>query len=313
MLTPGSRLGPYEIIAPLGAGGMGEVYRARDERLKREVAVKLLSAKLQLNPEALRRLEQEARAVAALNHPNLLTIHDVGTGPDGSPFLVCELLQGETLRARLASGALPVRQVLDFGAQLAHGLAAAHARGIVHRDLKPENIFCTHEGRVKILDFGLAKFSPSALAEDQTLAAGAETGAGVVLGTVSYMSPEQARGQAADLRSDIFSLGAVLYEMLSGRKAFGRDTAADTLSAILREEPPQLELAAVALAAPLQRILRHCLEKQPARRFQAAEDLAFALEGLGEANSTTSLQALPAAAAFHRRWLFAGAGTLGLI
>src|SRR6185437_2981923 len=279
-MTPGEKLGPYTIVAPLGAGGMGQVFRARDERLKREVAIKLLSPKLALDPEALRRLEQEARAVAALSHPNLLTIHDVGAAPDGALFLVCELLEGETLRARLAAGPLPVREALAGAAQLAHGLAAAHAKGIVHRDLKPENIFCAADGRLKILDFGLAKFSSAALAEDQTLAGGVETGAGVVLGTVSYMSPEQARGQAADARSDIFSLGAVLYEMLSGRRAFGRDTAADTISAILREDPPELEIAASALSAPVQRILRHCLEKQPGRRFQAAEDLAFALEGL---------------------------------
>ncbi|HXE31236.1 MAG TPA: protein kinase [Terriglobales bacterium] len=312
-MTPGAKFGPYEILSPLGAGGMGQVFRARDERLKRDVAIKFLSPKLALDAEALRRLEQEARAIAALNHPNLLTIHDVGAAPDGAPFLVCELLEGESLRARLATGALPVRQALVYAAQLAHGLAAAHAKGIIHRDLKPENIFCTGDGRVKILDFGLAKFSPAALGDDRTLPAGGETAAGVVLGTVSYMSPEQARGQAADARSDVFSLGAVIYEMLSGRRAFGRDTAADTISAILREEPAELELANSALAAPIERILRHCLEKQPARRFQAAEDLAFALEGVNEAHSTTSLQAAAPAGPNRRRWLFAAVGTLGLI
>src|SRR6185437_3260073 len=250
--------------------------------------------------------------VAALSHPNLLTIYDVGAAPDGAPFLVCELLEGETLRARLAEGAIPVRQALVWSAQLAHGLAAAHAKGIVHRDLKPENIFCCRDGPAKILDFGLAKFSAAGLGDDQTLPAAADTAAGVVLGTVSYMSPEQARGQAADARSDIFSLGAVIYEMLAGRRAFGRGSAADTLSAILKEEPPELSLANSPLAAPISRILRHCLEKQPLRRFQAAEDLAFALEDLGEATSTTSLQAV-ATPANRRRWLFAAGGTLGLI
>lgn len=315
MLSPGARLGPYEIIGKIGAGGMGEVYRARDGRLKREVAIKLLPAGLARDADALRRLEQEARAIAALNHPNLLAIYDTGATAEDAPYLVCELLEGETLRERLAAGALPVREALDYGAQIAHGLAAAHAKGIVHRDLKPGNLFCTQDGRIKILDFGLAKATAAAAAEDMTAANTAEPGtkAGVVLGTLGYMSPEQARGQAADARSDIFSLGAVLYEMLSGQRAFQRDTAADTISAILHEEPAELTLANQALASPLQRIVRHCLEKQPARRFESASDLAFALESVGEGRSTTALEAAAPAPRGHRRLWFALGGSLGLM
>ncbi len=313
-LAPGTKLGPYEIAGPVGAGGMGEVYRARDTRLQRDVAVKLLPAALAGDAAALRRLEQEARTLAALNHPSLLTIFDTGALPDGAPYLVCELLEGETLRARLQQGPLPVRQALGFGAEVAQGLAAAHGKGIVHRDLKPENLFCTADGRIKILDFGLAKLTEAASAEAGTLAGSAGgTAAGLVLGTVGYMAPEQARGQAADARSDIFALGAVLYEMLSGRRAFAGDSAADVISAILREEPAELELANPALAAPLERIVRHCLEKAPARRFQSADDLAFALDSVTQSRSTTSLQAAAAPAAPHRRRMaLAGAGTLGL-
>ncbi|MGH9520307.1 MAG: serine/threonine-protein kinase, partial [Terriglobales bacterium] len=209
--TPGTRLGPYEIVGALGAGGMGEVYRARDTRLQREVAVKLLPTTLTREPEALRRFEQEARTLAALNHPALLTIFDTGVTEAGMPYLVCELLEGETLRAHLEAGRMPVREAIGYGVAIAQGLAAAHGKGIIHRDLKPENLFCTGDGRIKILDFGLAKLAAPG-GDAPTLAGGAGTEAGVVLGTLGYMAPEQARGQAADARSDIFSLGAVLYE-----------------------------------------------------------------------------------------------------
>ncbi|HVA63404.1 MAG TPA: protein kinase [Terriglobales bacterium] len=306
-LAAGTQLGPYEIVSALGAGGMGEVYRARDTRLQREVAVKVLPASMAQDGEALRRLEQEARAVAALNHPNLLTMHDVGKTADGSLFIVTELLEGASLRQKLAAGPLGQRLTVEYGTQIARGLAAAHDKGIVHRDLKPENIFCTDDGRVKILDFGLAKLAPGGLGEGaQTLGATAATAAGVVLGTVGYMSPEQARGQAADARSDIFSLGAVLYEMLAGRRAFRGDSAADIISAILREEPPELGLSSsggnVGTTAPgLERIVRHCLEKEPRQRFQSASDIAFSLADLSSVGSSASGAALAASGGMDRR------------
>ncbi|MDQ2979699.1 MAG: serine/threonine protein kinase, partial [Acidobacteriota bacterium] len=240
-LAPGSRLGPYEIVSPLGAGGMGEVYRARDTRLGREVAVKVLPPGFSGDADRLLRFEREARAASALNHPNILTVHDVGT-QDGAPYVVSELLEGETLRERLSSGALTSRRAVDYATQIARGLAAAHEKGIVHRDLKPENLFVTKDGRVKILDFGLAKLTrpemggPATKAPTQT----AGTEPGVILGTVGYMSPEQVRGEAADQISDIFSLGAVLYEMLTGRRAFRGASAIETLNAILKEEPAEV-------------------------------------------------------------------------
>src|SRR5687768_12530615 len=233
MLAAGSRLGPYTILSPLGAGGMGEVYRARDPRLGREVAVKVLPAELSRDADRLRRFEQEARAASALNHPNILTVFDTGS-EDGTVYLVTELLEGETLRERLAGGALPARKAIEIGIQIARGLAAAHEKGIVHRDLKPENLFLTRDGRVKILDFGLARLQRSDIGEAPTILTGTEPG--VVLGTVGYMAPEQVRGQPADHRADVFALGAVLYEMLTGRRAFQRDSAAETMTAILREE-----------------------------------------------------------------------------
>jgi hypothetical protein len=314
-LTSGTKLGPYEIVGPVGAGGMGEVYRARDTRLARDVAVKLLPQAMAKDADALRRMEQEARTLAALTHPNLLTIYDFGATPEGTPYLVCELLRGETLRARMETGRLPVREAIALGAGIARGLAAAHSRGVTHRDLKPENLFCGEDGRITILDFGLARLAVASGAEAQTMAGAPATEAGMVLGTVGYMSPEQARGQGADARSDIFSLGAVLYEMFSGRRAFQGPSAADTLSAILREEPPEIELENTALGAPLSRVVRHCLEKMPARRFQSPDDLAFALESVDAAHSTTSLQALDATAApgRRRRLGFAAVGTLGLV
>lgn len=278
-LPPGTRLGPYEIVAPIGAGGMGEVYRARDPRLGRDVAVKVLPASFSSDPERMRRFEQEARAAGLLNHPNVTAVYDIGT-VDGSPYVVSELLEGETLRARLAGGPLAPRRAVDYAIQTAHGLAAAHEKGIIHRDLKPENLFVTKDGRVKILDFGLAKLTQrdgdGSRTDLPTTPAGTEPG--VVMGTLGYMSPEQVRGRPADARSDIFSFGAILYEMLSGNRAFHRDTAADTMSAILREDPPDLSSTNRQVSPGLDRIIRHCLEKDPESRFHSAHDLAFQLE-----------------------------------
>jgi serine/threonine protein kinase len=279
-LGPGARLGPYEILAPLGAGGMGEVYRARDARLAREVAIKVLPAGFSSDPERLRRFEQEARAAGALNHPNILTVHDAGHH-EGAPYVVSELLEGQTLRERAQGGALPVRKAVEIGVQIARGLAAAHEKGIVHRDLKPENVFVTREGLVKILDFGLARVVRAEGGESsQAPTFSQHTEPGTVLGTVGYMSPEQVRGFPADHRADIFSLGAVLYEMLSGQRAFRGATAADTMTGILREDPEELSVTRPALPAALDRIVRHCLEKAPAERFQSARDVAFNLESL---------------------------------
>ena len=243
-LAPGLRLGPYEIVAPIGAGGMGEVYRATDTRLGRDVALKLLPRAFASDPGRLARFEREARAVAGLSHPNILALFDVGTH-DGMVYAVTELLEGETLRARLGGGPLPARKAVDYAAQAARGLAAAHEKGIVHRDLKPENLFVTGDGRVKVLDFGLARQQQAAAeAEDTRSPTLAQpTDAGTVLGTVGYMSPEQVRGEPVDTRSDIFSLGCVLYEMLAGGRAFLRETAAETMTAILREDPPDLASA----------------------------------------------------------------------
>jgi eukaryotic-like serine/threonine-protein kinase len=278
-LSAGMRLGPYEILAPLGAGGMGEVYRAKDPRLGREVAIKVLPASFSSDADRLRRFEQEARAAGVLNHPNVTAVYDIGTH-EGALYVVSELLEGETLRAALAGGRLFPRIAVDYSVQIAQGLAAAHEKGIVHRDLKPENLFVTKDGRVKILDFGLAKLTHpergSLLTEAPTETRGTEPG--VVMGTIGYMSPEQVRGQAADQRSDIFALGAVLYEMLSGQRAFRGATAADTVSAILREEPPDLSVTNQNISPGLERVVRHCLEKNVERRFQSARDLAFDLE-----------------------------------
>jgi len=295
------RLGPYEILSPLGAGGMGEVYRARDARLKREVAVKVLPGIYSEDPERLRRFEQEAQAVSALNHPNILSIYDIGTH-DGAPYIVSELLEGDTLRARLAGGAFLPRRAIGHGLQIAQGLAAAHEKGIVHRDLKPENVFVTSDGRVKILDFGLAKLTqPESRATSQTNLPTATPGTepGVVLGTMGYMSPEQVRGKAADARSDIFAFGAILYEMLSGRRAFHGDTAADTISAILTKDPPDLSETNRRIPESLDRIVRHCLEKSPEARFHSASDIAFDLEAIS--GTSLAVQAPPTAAPWRRR------------
>src|ERR1700733_13329681 len=286
-LTPGTKLGPYEIVSLLGAGGMGEVYRARDSRLKREVAIKVLPQALSLDADRLRRFEQEALATAALNHPNILAVFDIGTS-DGSSYVVSELLEGETLRERLRNGALPVRKALDYALQITRGLAAAHEKGIVHRDLKPENLFLTKDGRVKILDFGLAKLTQAESGVHTSMATASHgTEAGIVLGTAGYMSPEQVRGQALDARSDIFSFGAILYEMLSGKRAFHGDTAADTMSSILKEDPPELNETNRSVSPALERIVQHCLEKNPESRFHSASDIAFDLAHLSGVSTTS--------------------------
>jgi eukaryotic-like serine/threonine-protein kinase len=301
-LSPGSRLGPYEIVASLGAGGMGEVYRARDPRLGRDVAIKILPASVSKDPDRLRRFEQEARAAGILNHPNITAVYDVGTVGD-PPYVVSELLEGETLRSRLAGGALAPRRAIDYALQIAHGLAAAHEKGIVHRDLKPENLFVTKDGRLKILDFGLAKLTKPDEAGPQTDLPTETVGTepGVVMGTLGYMSPEQVRGKPSDARSDIFSFGSILYEMLSGKRAFQGDSAADTMSAILREEPAELSVANQQVSPALDRVVRHSLEKSPEQRFQSARDIAYALEET-LAGSTTTGVAPPPARARPLRW-----------
>jgi serine/threonine protein kinase/Tol biopolymer transport system component len=314
-LAPGFRLGPYEIIALLGVGGMGEVYRARDPRLDRDVAIKVLPTGFASDREYLRRFEQEARAVAALNHPNILAVYDVGEH-QSAPYIVSELLEGETLRSR-TSGPVPQRRALEYAQQIARGLAAAHERGIVHRDLKPENVFIKTDGSAKILDFGLAK-----LAQPHPLAAGGnlstlaqDTTPGAIMGTVGYMAPEQVRGEAADHRSDIFAFGAILYEMLSGRRAFAKETSAETLTAILKEDPSDLAAVDRAVAPGLSRIVNRCLEKSPAARFQSSQDLAFALGQL-ETASGASVAVRPTVPR-SSRWLpwvlFAGAALAWLI
>ncbi len=287
-LAAGTKLGPYEIIAPIGAGGMGEVYRARDTRLGRDVALKILPESFSGEADRLRRFEQEARSVAALNHPNILAIHDIGEH-DGTPFIVSELLEGNSLRAELDNGALPQRKTIDYGVQIAHGLAAAHEKGIVHRDLKPENVFVTKDGRIKILDFGLAKLAqkPGSQPDEVTLTSG-HTAVGMVMGTASYMAPEQVRGEAADPRTDIFSFGAVLYEMISGVRAFRRDTTAETMTAVLKDDPAELSGPVRMVSPTLERIVRRCLEKSPDQRFQSARDLSFALSALSGTEASIS-------------------------
>ncbi|MGH9521277.1 MAG: protein kinase domain-containing protein [Terriglobales bacterium] len=317
MASPGTSLGPYEIVGSVGAGGMGEVYRARDPRLGREVAIKVLPAQFASDADRLRRFEQEARAAAALNDPNILAIYDLGTQPNGSPYIVSELLEGETLRDRLRSGSLPLRKATEYAAQVARGLAAAHDKHIVHRDLKPENIFLTKDGRAKILDFGLAKLTEYNPDEARTSApTEGGTTPGMVLGTIGYMAPEQVRGQQTDHRCDIFAFGAILYEMLSGKRAFRGDTTADTMSAILKDDPPDLTETNRSVPPGVERIVRHCLEKNPEERFQSARDIAFGLEALS-GTSTSAIGSVAAQAAgaerSHRRALFATVGTAGLV
>jgi Tol biopolymer transport system component len=296
-LASGARLGPYEILAPLGAGGMGEVYRAKDTRLGREVAIKVLPASFSQDADRLRRFEQEAKAAGVLNHPNVTIVYDIGSH-EGAPYVVQELLEGETLRSELAGGKFSTRKAIDYAVQIAQGLAAAHEKGIVHRDLKPENLFLTKDGRVKILDFGLAKLTQldgSASATNIPTA----TEPGLVMGTLGYMSPEQVNAKPADARSDIFALGAVLYEMLSGNRAFRGDSTASIMVTILREDPPDLSATNRNVSPGLERIVRHCLEKNPERRFQSARDLAFDLESLSPASGAAAMGGTPAAS---RRW-----------
>jgi serine/threonine protein kinase len=290
-LALGLNLGPYELAASIGAGGMGEVYRAHDARLGRDVAVKIISASFAQDAGRVHRFEQEARAAAALSHPNILAVYDIGTH-EGSPYIVSELLEGSTLRDRLREGPLPMRKVVDYALQIARGLAAAHDRGIVHRDLKPDNVFITNDGRAKILDLGLAKLTRSETeVDDRTRTVHSEPG--MILGTVGYMSPEQVRGKDADARSDLFSFGAVLYEMVSGLRAFKGDSSADILSAILKEEPPDLVEINASVSPALDRIVRHCLEKNPAERFQSAHDLAFDIETLSSISRSSKELPLP--------------------
>ncbi|HUL76294.1 MAG TPA: protein kinase [Vicinamibacteria bacterium] len=307
-LDPGTKLGSYEIVAPLGAGGMGEVYRARDAKLDRDVAVKVLPRQLSEDRLALARFEREAKAVASTSHPNILAIFDFGSAA-GVAYAVTEMLEGETLRARITEGALPVRKAVDYAAQIAEGLSAAHDHGIVHRDLKPENLFVTREGRVKILDFGLARQVVTTSSDDTqspTLSPGTEPG--TVMGTVGYMSPEQVRGLPADPRSDIFSFGAVLYEMVSGRRAFRGQSAAETMHAILKEDPSELAETGRVLPPALERIVSHCLEKRPEERFHSAHDLAFDLRALSTASgASTAVPAVGGAAGRGRRIAFVSA------
>jgi serine/threonine protein kinase/Tol biopolymer transport system component len=292
--TSGSRLGPYEIQSLIGAGGMGEVYRARDPRLQRVVAIKILPQSLASDHDRLDRFQREARILSTLNHPNVMAIHDVGS-QDGVHFLVSEFLEGQTLRERLQAAPLPQRRVNEYSLQIAKALAAAHEKGIVHRDLKPENIFILPDERVKVLDFGLAKQVVNrAAGADQTLTNVDRTSVGTVLGTAGYMSPEQVRGEPIDHRSDIFSFGTVLYEMVSGRRAFHGDSGIEVMNSILKEEPPDLAESGVHVPLGLQRIAQRCLEKKPEARFQSASDLAFALDSLSSSagSSTASLRAL---------------------
>jgi len=301
-LSTGSRLGTYEILGKLGAGGMGEVYRARDAKLNRDVAIKVLPDALAQDPAALARFEREAQAVAALSHPNILAIHDFAT-EGRTVYAVTELLEGETLRARIGEQALPVRKAIDFGVHIVRGIAAAHERGIIHRDLKPENIFITRDGVVKILDFGLARAAgPSPGAPEATETRIADTTPGMVMGTVGYMSPEQVRAQPLDHRTDIFSFGAILYEMLTGRRAFRGDSHVETMNAILKDDPPEFAEINPNLPGSLDRIVRRCLEKQPADRFHSAHDLAISLEALsGASHSSTAAMAAAAIPAPRRR------------
>src|SRR5262245_36066492 len=314
-LESGGRLGPYQIVALIGTGGMGEVYRARDTRLGREVAVKVLYEHFARDPDWMRRFEQEARTAGSLNHPNVLAIYDIGTH-NGAPYLVSELLDGETLRNRLKTANLPVRKVVDFGIQIAKGLAAAHEKGIVHRDLKPENLFIANDSHLKILDFGLAKWTVEQGGFELAATVKA-TLPGALVGTVGYMSPEQIRGPVVDYRSDIFSLGIVLHEMLTGKSPFARESGFEMLTAIVKEEPTQLPVTGSSAAPALERVLRRCLEKDPKERFQSARDVAFALEALSDTTSrNTVVLPIPSRVAL-RRWstplLVIGAAILGAV
>ncbi len=313
-LDAGTKLGRYEIRSKIGEGGMGEVYLARDTQLGRDVAVKVLPSTYSQDTERLHRFEQEACAASALNHPNILSIYDVGTH-DGSPYVVSELLEGQTLRQRTNGAQLSQRKVIDYALQISRGLAAAHEKGIVHRDLKPDNLFVTNDGRVKILDFGLAKLigaGDAELSQTSIPTRRVDTDPGKVMGTVGYMSPEQVKGRTVDHRSDIFSFGAILYEMLSGRRAFHGESAAETMSAILKEDPPDLYETNQKISPALERLVNHCLEKNPEERFHSASDLAFALEALSGSTAisdqTAALKLLPAPMRWRQRlpWILTG-------
>jgi len=319
----GDHLGPYQILAAIGHGGMGEVYRARDARLGRDVAIKVLKAVLTDNPDRLRRFEQEARAAAVLNHPNILAIFDIGTH-DGAPYIVSELLQGRTLRQQLVEGTLSVRQAKDYSIQIAQGLFAAHERRIVHRDLKPENLFITDDNRIKILDFGIAKLiepelddadTTKNLGDSSLVSMTTQTKAGAVLGTAGYMSPEQLRGKPVDHRSDIFSFGAILFEMLTGKRAFRGETEVDTMMAVLKEEPPEVQELRQNVPPAFDQIVRHCLEKEPEDRFQSAQDLAFALSTVSTASTGRTILPLRSRRAGLRKaapWAVGGLLLAGL-
>lgn len=306
-LETGRRLGPYEIIAPIGAGGMGEVYRARDTRLGRDVAIKVLPPAFVMDADRRARFDREAQTVAALSHPHIVSVFDTGVdsstgGGKDQLYVVMELLEGETLRERLEHGALPLRKAIEYGVQMARGLAAAHDKGLVHRDLKPENIFILADGHVKILDFGLARTMSDSTGSGASETVAALTDPGHVMGTMGYMAPEQVRGRQVDGRADLFAFGAVLYEMVTGQRAFQRDTPADTMTAILKEDPPELQAVRADLPPALDRIIRHCLEKNPAERFHSARDVAFALESLsGTATAVSGSGAIAASAIETRR------------
>jgi hypothetical protein len=305
-LTSGTKLGPYEIQSPLGAGGMGEVYRGRDVRLGREVAIKVLPEAFARDGDRLQRFEHEARLLSTVNHPNILAIHDVGQQGD-LHYLVSELLEGQTLREKMAAGPLSQRRVTEYAIEMARGLAAAHEKGVVHRDLKPDNIFITKDNRVKILDFGLAKQSSLEHSESAaTMSGPSPTQPGTVMGTVGYMSPEQVRGQNVDHRSDIFSFGAILYEMLSGKRAFKGESSVETMNAILKEDPPELSESGLNVMPGPERVVRHCLEKEPGLRFQSARDLTFDLESLSSLTGTSKTVAAQASRAHQRNLLLIG-------
>ena len=312
-LASGTKLGPYEIVNAIGAGGMGEVYRARDARLGRDVAIKVLPHSVASDGERLRRFEQEARSIAALNHANIMSIFDVGEA-DQTAYLVSELLEGEPLRNKLQAGPLPQRRSVEYAVQIAEGLAAAHDKGIIHRDLKPENIFISKDGRVKILDFGLAKLTraeSTAAAAPDGLTVGTQTTPGMIVGTAGYMSPEQVRGQEVDARTDIFSLGAILYEMLSGERAFKGETSIETMNAILKEDPPELDTAKLQVSPGLERIVRRCLEKESGQRFHSARDVKFAIEALSTSSSATQVRLAQRRGPWH--WVGIGLAVLAFV
>jgi serine/threonine protein kinase len=321
-LSPNSKIGHYTIISKIGAGGMGEVYRARDTRLDRDVAIKFLPEGVSTEIDRLTRFEQEARATSALNHPNILTVHDIGTH-DSSPYIVSELLEGEELRELLDHGQIPLRKAIQYAQQIVSGLSVAHQKGIIHRDLKPENLFITRDDRVKILDFGLAKLRGPAddghgLEADTRKAI---TNPGVVMGTVGYMSPEQVRGQMTDHRSDIFSFGVILFEMLTGKRAFHRDSVIEVMHAILKDDVPDLDSDEARITPALDKVMRRCLEKKPEHRFHSTHDLGFALEAIAAPTSSsgtglttaTSPPAIIDTPKTSRRWSLIAVGVALLV